>query len=73
MHSVSNHSSMVVNIGANIFGGPKPFKFFTHWGKLEKFLPTVQRAQDTPISGSKMYAVVHKLKEVKKPLKGDNA
>lgn len=68
-HCISDYAPMITNLGFNVLRGPKPFKFFNHWGKLEEFLPIVKKAWNTELSGTKMFVVVQKLKQVKLALK----
>ena len=64
-----DHSPGLLTVYPKNNGGKKPFKYFTMWKSAPKFSEIVKTQWDTPISGSKMFVVVSKLKRVKLALK----
>ena len=64
-----DHSPGLLTVYPKNNGGKKPFKYFTMWKSAPKFSEIVKTQWDRPISGSKMFVVVSKLKRVKLALK----
>ncbi|XP_056697705.1 uncharacterized protein [Spinacia oleracea] len=64
-----DHSPGLLTVYPKSNGGKKPFKYFTMWKSAPKFGEIVKTQWDRPISGSKMFVVVSKLKRVKLALK----
>ncbi|XP_056688147.1 uncharacterized protein [Spinacia oleracea] len=64
-----DHSPGFLTVYPKNNGGKKPFKYFTMWKSAPKFSEIVKTQWDRPISGSKMFVVVSKLKRVKLALK----
>lgn len=69
----SDHSPIVVHIGASSRTHKSNFKFLNHWSDHDSFLKIVQDSWDIPIMGSPMYILTQKLNRLKSSLKQFNA
>ncbi|XP_020249670.1 uncharacterized protein LOC109827119 [Asparagus officinalis] len=67
--SSSDHTPAIIHLQPNVNSGPKPFKFFNYWMKCQGFSDVIKTAWGKQFTGSPMFILVSKLKELKSALK----
>ena len=68
-YRISDHCPMIVNFPFKKKFKVRPFKFVNALTLLEDFIPTVEKAWNTPVEGFDMFRLCQKLKILKKPLR----
>lgn len=71
-HGLSDHNPAVVRMGVAINRIKKPFQLFAHLLENDNFIPCVQHAWATQVSGDPWFQLTTKLQRVKSALKALN-
>ncbi|KAL2905738.1 hypothetical protein RDABS01_004448, partial [Bienertia sinuspersici] len=66
---ISDHCPMIITADEKDGQGKKPFKYFSMWVNAPDYKERIKRVWSKEITGTLMFQVVQKLKEVKKELK----
>ncbi|XP_010693317.2 uncharacterized protein LOC104906279 [Beta vulgaris subsp. vulgaris] len=64
-----DHTPAILAVYPQMPRGRCPFKYFTMWRLSSQFIDIVSRNWQVHVQGTKMYAVVQKMKKIKKELK----